>query len=94
MVSVKSYLLMGRAALHLAREAHYRYNLDQAPTGLETLEERHKNVSLAKSMKDCILLEAEERVNISLCTSIFAWLVVGQVANDKGKTARPAMAEA
>lgn len=94
MVTVKSYLLMGRAALYLAREAHYKYNIDRAPTGRDELARKHNGASLAKAMQECIFMAAEDSINISLAMSRFVWLTVGQVANDRAKSGRPAMAEA
>lgn len=91
--AVKSYLLMGRASLYLAQEAHYEYNLDKAPTGREELEKRLENASLAKAMQACIFMAGEDPLNISLTMSRFAWLTVGQVANDRGSNSRPGMAE-
>jgi hypothetical protein len=92
--TAKAFLLTGRAALFLARDAHFRFNLNTPPTGQDELADRVEGLSLAKFIQACIFMASEDRFNISLALSRLAWVVIGQVASDEGENARPAMAEA
>ena len=53
--TVKAYLSMSKAALWLARDAHFRYNIDSPPTGEQELNDKYKRVAWREQCKHASL---------------------------------------
>jgi hypothetical protein len=92
----KALLLMGRSALWLARDTHKRH-LD-LPLREGIREGVYKDIPVglgfAEVIRGYLKKAIEDPVAKPLCLTLLARVLVGAVASDKGRYARPAMAEA
>lgn len=99
---VHLYMLIARAALFLAAEAHYHFNIvpDQPPHGVEAFSfeslapRERQELSYHATLHDC-LHHAKKRQNLSFAASRIARLAISQVATNGGAPhARPGNAQA